>query len=295
MSDQEIEAKPNVLHPIEARAAQISQDLLRTPKSSWGVYELPCGFVDENGTLHKEVVVKEISGDVEDMLTDPNLPAHRRINELLARCIDRLGPYTERGKLSEAVLDLTVGDRVYLMFAIRMKSLGNDYPFRDKCPSCGHEDMYVVDLSTLETKEVPSPNVRKFDVTLPSGKTASFHPMTGRDEDRLAKINKERTKGLKGAKSVQKESENALSYAILMRLDSLDSKTPSLESVQALGMRDRNFLRDRFEEVEGGVDTENTMTCPKCEEDFSRELDVTQQGFFYPSAMRKSLKTKSSI
>lgn len=291
MNDQEELTKPSL---AEMQAIKLAHKQLEVPKSSLGVFELPCGYLDEAGNLHTDVVVSEIKGKVEDILTDGSLSAHKRINELLTRSVDRLGPYTDRGKISQAVLDLTVGDRVFLMFAIRRKSLGDDYPFKDSCPECGAERLYVVNLAELEIKKGADPKQRAFSVTLPSGKTAQFHPMTGRDEDRLAAEKKERVKGLKGEKARRVESENAMSYGILMRLDTLDGKVPTLEAVQDLGLADRNFLRDQFEANEGGLDTENEFLCPECETEFRRDVDVTQQSFFFPSATRKNSKTKSS-
>ena len=265
---------------LAQQTAALARHQMTTPKSTQGVYDLPCGYLDESGNLHTEVALHEITGTEEDLLANPKMQPVKKINELLTRCIDRIGPFTERGRVSQIVLDLTVGDRAFLMFAIRRISLGDDYPFKDKCPSCEEEKLYTVDLSELEAKQMPDPKKRAFDQTLPSGKQAKFHPMTGRDEERLAKFDKNKA--------------DTLSLSILMRLDLLDGKAPTLPDVKNLGLRDRNFLRDQFEDSEGGLDTEVDLECPDCGEAFKRDVDVGQQGFFFPSAIQKSLKAKSS-
>jgi hypothetical protein len=267
---------------LTGQSVMLAQHQARVPKSSQGVFELPCGYVDEAGNLFTEVALKEITGAEEDLLANPKTPAVKKINEMLTRCVQRIGPINDRGRLAEVVLDLTVGDRAFLMFAIRRISLGDDYPFKDQCPECEEEKLFTVDLSELEPKAMPDRKKRVFDVTLPSGKAARFHPMNGRDEDRLAKFDKNKNKA------------DTLSLAILMRLDVLQGKTPSLQDVKDLALRDRNFLRDQFEDNEGGLDTEVELECPVCGHLFKRDVDVGQQGFFFPSATQKSLKPKSS-
>lgn len=284
---------------LSNQTVQMAQTQFGVPKASKGVYDLPCGYLDPSGILHTEVAVKEIGGHVEDMLGDKRTPPNKKINELLARCVERIGSYTDPGQLSQITLDLPIGDRAYLMFAIRMISLGNEYPFTDKCPSCGKEKIYIVDLAELAPRKMVDPHKRVHDVVLPSsGKSARFHVMTGRDEDRLSKINKDLGKGGKSS------DDASLSLAILIRLDMLDGRPfdvrpingqpAGLAEVQNLGLRDRNFLRDQFEDHEGGLDTETELECPECGHEFSREIDVSQRGFFYPSAMRKNSKRKSS-
>jgi hypothetical protein len=272
---------------LDVKAATFVDKLTEKARASQGIYDLPCGYLDQAGNLYTEVVLREISGTEEDLLGNAQVPTNKKLNELLSRCIVRLGPYTDHGVISQIVLDLTIGDRAFLIFAIRRISLGDDYPFKDSCPECEIESLFIVNLAELTSRPTPDPKVRSFERVLPSGKTVKFHPMTGRDEDRLAKIDK-------GYAAKKKNNTDTLSLAILMRLDVLDNATPSLEAVKGLGIRDRNFLRSEFSDNEGGLNTEDTFECPECEAQFVRDVDISQQGFFFPSAIRKSLKPKSS-
>lgn len=265
---------------LTQKTSMLTQHQINTPKSSEGVYELPCGYLDPQGNLYNDVALKEISGHVEDMLGNPKISAVEKMNELIARCVTRIGPYTDPGQLAEIALDLVIGDRSFLTFAVRRVTLGDDYPFRDKCPACEVESLYTIDLSTLEAIKMKDPKKRVHDGKLPSGIECRFHPMTGRDEKRLVKFDKHKT--------------DTLSLAILMRLDTLNGKPPHLNDVKNLGLRDRNYLRDCFQETEGGLDTEVELACPACDHEFKREVDVAQQGFFFPSATLRNSKPKSS-
>jgi hypothetical protein len=259
--------------------AEVVQLQMEEPKATVGIYELPRGYLDADGNLHTEVVVHEITGYEEDMLAAPKVSSQKKMNELLTRCVDRIGTITDKDKLTEVVANLGVGDRVFLLFAIRRTSLGEVYPFEEVCPNCGEKKLFQLDLSEMEVKPGESPSQRVFDVTLPSKKTLRFHPMTGMDEAKMSKI---------AAKNA-----DTLSLAMAMRIDMLNGKPPALNDVKALGLRDRNAFRTAFERAEGGVDTTMEVECPGCEHVFERDVSVGDVGFFFPSRLESS-KTKSS-
>jgi ribosomal protein S27E len=273
----------------EQNVAVISQQKMDEPKAPVGLYELPCGLLLQSGALHTEVQVREISGDEEDLLANDKIGGEKKVAELLARCVTRVGPF-EGTQARACVLDLTVGDRTFLLFAIRRVSLGDEYPFVDKCPACENEQLFNLSLAELEVKKMEKPTVRKFNITLPSGIVAGWHVMTGHDEAFVQKF--------------IKEGSDKVSLAIMARLDTLNGeevsriplkgKPTALAAVKALGMRDRNHLRDAFQEMEGGVETTMDMECPGCGHEYRSDLDVGQQGFFFPSAAQKAWRKKSS-
>lgn len=261
------------------KEAEVVQLQMEEPKATVGIYELPRGYLDGDGNLHTEVVVHEITGYEEDMLAAPKVPAAKKMNELLVRCVDRIGTITDRERLTEAVTNLGVGDRVYLLFAIRRTSLGDTYPFEETCPNCGEKKLFTIDLSEMEVKHGAEPATRVFDLTLPTKKTVRFHPMTGADESKMLKL------ASKGA--------DTLSLAMAMRIDMLNGKPPALQDVKALTLRDRNAFRAAYEAVEGGVETTMEVECPGCEHVFERDVEVGDVGFFFPTRLESS-KTKSS-
>lgn len=251
-----------------------------TPKSSQGVFELPCGYLDPSGALFTDVELSEMTGSEEDMLGSKTVPDFKKMSTLIGRCLRRLGSISDRGRLAALVSDLLVGDRVYLLFALRRVTLGDEYPFSAKCKNltCAKEGIYTIDLSELTVKKMPEPLKRIYDVTLPSGKAARFHPLDGHGEERLAKLD---------------NHADRLSLSILGRLELLDAKPPTLEDVKALGIRDRNELRDMFEQNEGGVDTETEMTCSFCGEEWKEEVNPFQLGFFSPVSVKRKASKKS--
>jgi len=251
---------------------------METAKGSNGIFELPCGYLDpRTQELHTEVQVQEITGNEEDMLASQQVPSALKISNLLAGCVVRIGTETDKGLISGMVQNLTVGDRVFLVFAIRRVTLGDELPVREKCPECKTTTLFMVDLAEdLTSRPMKDPTKRIFDVTLPSGTPARFRVSTGHDEAALAKLVKR-----------QKHKSDALSQSLLMRLEMLGDEKPTLKMVKSLGMRDRNFLRDQFQEVEGGVDTALELECPSCGHEWEKDLDLSAANFFFPGGRRK--------
>lgn len=258
----------------EAQQKMYLEHQMSEPKAPLGIFDLPCGVLTAEGELLTEVKVREITGNEEDMLAAKNISGGKKITQLIANCLERLGPVTEKSALTHLARGMTIGDRVFLMMAIRRVTLGDEFPFEKACEHCQVKSIFMVDLSALEAVKMADPLKRIHDVTLPSGKTARFHVMTGADEENLSKV----------------PAQDSLSMAILVRLDQVDGQPANLETVKSLGMKDRHAIREAFEAVEGGMETAVDLDCPACGESFKAELEVGQTGFFFPSRVRKNSK-----
>jgi hypothetical protein len=258
-------------------ASQV-QAQMSEPKSTVGIFELPCGYLAPEGELITEVKVREITGVEEDMLAAKNIPGGKKITQLLGSCLERLGPMTDKPMLVRCARDLLIGDRVFLMMAIRRVTLGDDFPFEQECPKCEKKSLFTVNIGELDIKKMPDPKKRIYESTLPSGKVARWHCMTGKEEEALTKVG----------------ATDTLSASILVRLELLGNLPPSMPAIKQLGMRDREFLRDQFNEAEGGIETSIELACPECGHEFKDDLDVSQTGFFFPTRILKRLNKSTS-
>lgn len=280
-------------------ATQVLRDAaVDEPKSSIGADVLPCGYIDEAGALHTSYVVREIDGEVEDMLGSSQIPPFLKLDMLIAKCIERIGPYSDPAVIADKVVPaLTIGDRIFLLFQIRRVSLGDDFHFDLDCtnPNCvtmvegqpvRNRSRYTLNLGGVEIRPMGRPEQRTYVKNIqPRGAAApfpvTFHVMTGRDEHRIARLD-------------SAESAHAGSLQILARLDQYGDRKIDwgpkerngralLAFVKGLPISSRNALRDAFEEVEGGVDTEIEVDCPFCLQHIVTEM-VLDAGFFRPSA-----------
>lgn len=279
-----------------ATALDFTIRTIQDAKASQDTFRLPCGWLDPLGVLHRDVQVREITGVEEDLLAARGGDGNGKFDALLANCTVRVGDVSDPAKIKEVVHNLPVGDRLFLLLAIRAVSLGAEYYFEATCPSakCGKPSTLAVDLYSLEQFEAEAPTEAEHLLKLPSGKEVVWRFLTGRGEDTVGEIVKkfEEEQTAKGAKA--SVSSVNLSAAIYARIVKIDGKVPSMADVQALGVRDRNALRDTFQSQEGFVDTEIKATCKHCQHEYTVDVDLGQAGFFFPSVTSKRSRRKSS-
>lgn len=259
---------------LDGQDAPVVQPLVDTAKSSVGSYELPTGYIDGDGVLHKEVVVREITGEEEDILSSRKMPMYVRMNKVIENCVLSIGSYKQGvPEWSKIIKDLIVTDRLFLLIKIRIVTLGELFSFKAKCPneSCGKYSSQTTSLDEFEIKGLKDPMLRSWKGKLPkSGYSYTARIQTGADEEKLAKVS---------------GSEDLLSLAMLARLIELNGESPvALAAVKKLGSMDRQFLRGDFDIHEGEIDNTVQITCPHCSNEFSDEVSIASPSFFSLSA-----------
>jgi hypothetical protein len=138
-----------------------------------------------------------------------------------------------------------------------------------------------VDLSELEVKQMRDPMLRAYEVELPrSKKKVRMKTLNGRGEEMISKA--------------VTSGKDLISYAILARVESFEGRPPTLADLKSLSVADRNYLRDIWEDYEGGIDTQVEIQCPNCDSEYEANVNVADQGFFNPLAASKAWKKKSS-
>lgn len=288
--------KPN---PADV-AAELNQGIESTdgsldqPRATEGIFMLPAGHIDEDGVLHREVQIREMTGEEEDLMGARSGDFAARMNQVMANCTMRIGTIEDRPRILTIIRKLPIADRTFLFTALRRVSLGDEYTMEVECPKCDKTSQMILDLGTLAVKGMPDPEKRIFDVALPSGKKAKWKVMTGEEEEKLST--------LRDASNMR----DVLSYAIMMRLVEYDGQQLELggrltdargkvsfdkegrtflKLVKKMSSRDRNFLRKEFGDNEAGMDTDVEFECPECSAKFTGSFDPTQVGFFFPSGI----------
>ena len=266
---------------MASKAQFIAENATQDPKSPVGSYVLPCGYIDADGQLIRDVILKEFGGHDEDTLGSEALQASQKMEMILANTLVQLGPISDPKTISEIIPKLPVGDRVYLLLSTRRTTLGDSFPYVAKCPECKRKDLFIVDLDELTVQTMPDPTKRVFDAEF-DGHTVRWHVMTGERELKISSY------------PLAERKRSAVSLSILARVELIDDKPTNLMQIKSLSMRQRNQLRDMFAENEGGVDTAVQFDCSNCGNEWEEDLDISQKGFFFPSAAQRSWKRKST-
>lgn len=250
-------------------------------KPSVDAFELPCGYIDQDGQIHTSVVVSEMTGEDEETLVAKNMTTTKKLTKILTRCTESIGPFSGQ-QVNFIIPELTQGDRVYLLLAVRRTSLGDEMPFETTCPQCKEAARFVVNLSELGIKKMANPKERTYPLMLPkSKKQVVMKVLTGRGEEAISQ-------------AITKWKD-VVSTSIFARVESMDNKPIVMKDLLNLPLQDRNFLRNSWEDHEGGVDTSIQATCPACNNEYDSELEISQQGFFNPSATLSNWKKKYSF
>ena len=112
-------------------------------------YTLPKGYVDKDGNLHREVVIREITGADQESMLSPQLrqnPA-KMLSALLARVIVRLGTL-EKSRIDTGVTAAMVkSDRDFLIMKLKEIDTGPDMEIKVECPDCGKKFTAMLDMA----------------------------------------------------------------------------------------------------------------------------------------------------
>jgi hypothetical protein len=240
--------------------------------------ELAIGYpleYNKEKVLVKKVALREITGYEEELLLSRRLDPTDKIIQVIASCVtdiwgikpDGTATKIERTFADVVVAGLSPIDKIWLFLKLRSISLGPNFEFEYNCENCGTKNLYKINLDEIE-RTVPGKVQFEYQLTLPSGKVAVCRLPVGETSVNLMKL------------SVQ--DVNYASKSILLRLVSLDGKPADLNAVRALSMRDRNYLREKFNEYEGSLDTTKILKCGACGSEVRVDIDFAQPSFFFP-------------
>lgn len=293
-------------------------EMITTGVPEKGAYTLVGGYLekkpDGESVLHNKVFLRAMSGHEEDLLSNDGVPFFTRMTGILAQCCERIGDFVDRKDVIRAIRGLPAGSRQHLLICLRRTShwraTKDIYDMKVECPKCEKVSSHKVNLADLERFEMPDPLVRMFEETLPdSGKKVVWR-ITESDQDEIISA------------VVKHETAQAelLTWSILIRLVQFDGETIEVkpgevvdpengnllknfpkrvlelrQAIKNLSVDDRQYLRDRFEENEPGIDTDLDFKCPKCKREFLGRLDLGQRSFFFPSGTQKRSKRRSFI
>jgi len=112
-------------------------------------YELPKGYVDDKGQVHKEVTIREITGADQEAMLNPqfrNNPA-KMLTALLARVIVKLGALEGRQVDTAVTASMFKSDRDFLIMKLKEIDSGPEMEIDVECPECGKKFKAMLDIS----------------------------------------------------------------------------------------------------------------------------------------------------
>lgn len=111
-------------------------------------FELPKGYLDDKGVLHKEVALREITGSDQEAMLSTQLKGNpaKMLTALLARVIVRLGTL-DKARIDTAVTAAMVkSDRDFLILKLKEIDSGPEMEVDVACPDCSRKFKAAVDV-----------------------------------------------------------------------------------------------------------------------------------------------------
>ena len=196
------------------------------PKFPTEIVPLPSGgkyYPDGHPLSSGEVEVKYMTAKEEDILTSQNLIKQGKVIDVLLESLVQ-GDFDMN--------DMLIGDKNAVMIAARVLGYGKDYEFEMEDPTTGEKEKQVLDLTTLNHKEIDFDNDYTFE--LPNSKRVlGWKFITQRDENEISEE-------LKALRKVTRKS--GIEQEVTTRLRKVITSVDGDESVGTIN----NFVNNEF-------------------------------------------------
>lgn len=227
--------------------------------------------------VNPEVVLSSMKAKHEMLRLSATEESHKIMAQIIDDCIE-----TDFGISS---YDLCLGDFQFLLFKLRIVTFGNNYELLGKCPFCGFEQTYKIDLDSLETKEYTNSYEELKHLTLPVGGEELL--LTYQTPRMLDRIN---TKMREYRKRHRDSDENpTILYNIMSVIDEVNGEIPDAieleEWIKELPLADATAIVNRIDEMNNsiGVNLFVEDSCRICGTSFIVPFRVNNT-FFRPNS-----------
>ncbi len=240
-------------------------------------FELPVGYMDDDGRIHRLATLRKMTGHEEALLADRKLRHNGGVlvTELLSSCLRQLGELKPVDR--QVVSQLSSADRNYLLLQLRKITFGNELETTYVCPACGETSHALQDLDDLPVRCVDGGGPPKIAVELEDGwedkdgeiyTTMVFRLPIGTDEEKIAGIIRDNpSRGM-----------NALLARCMLALGDMPSHRREALGTKVIGdltMGDRARIEKTFRREMPGVDLAQEIECEHCGRRFQTSLDLT--------------------
>lgn len=250
----------------------------RRPRPREYEVTLPIGYVDAESKVHRNVLIRKMTGHEEAILADRRYQRNggKLLTELLASCIVRLG---DIGAPPRAVVSsMYSADRNYLLVRLRSITFGPELPATYGCPGCSETVQVTDDLDSLPVENLLDGQAAEdILIELEDGyldRDGQIHTALrlrlplGSDEEAVA--GQMRDNPSLGKNALLARCMQSLGDLPRPRLEALGPKI-----MGELTLTDRRRIDRAMEEAAPGINLVRRLECPRCGKEFSASLDMS--------------------
>lgn len=240
--------------------------------------KLPGGYIDDNGLVHRDIELLQLSGREEELLADNKaVISASLVSTIISRCVSRIGTISPVSV--EVARNLLVADRQYIMLKLREATFGERIQSTIRCPwpDCGKKvdiDFSIRDIPFRESCDKGP----LYKMTLSRGaafegdkgnacKEVTFRLPNGGDQETVSPY-------------IYDNEGKALTELLKRCIRSIGTADePEDELVEKLTPLERMEIEKRMEEVAPKAELKMEANCPECGRDFDAPFDL--QEFFF--------------
>lgn len=264
--------------PVAADGAHVGEVVTDQASVREYTFELPIGFVDADGRVHRTAGLRKMTGRDEALMADRHNRNNgaRLITELLGACLLRLGSLERPG--TSVTQALYSADRHFLLMKLREITFGPEMEASYTCPTCREATILVEDLGELEVialedADVPEDIVVKLeDGYLDRGgelyDTVVFRYATGADEEKVAGIIRDNPSH--GKNALMARCLRALGEMPQHRMEALGTAI-----FADLTLSDRALIDKALNNGGPGMKLRRDVTCNGCGRSYPTTLDLS--------------------
>lgn len=233
------------------------------------IFELPIGFTDDNGVTHKQIQLKPMTGEVDEMIADPKVRDNlgKITTAVIYGVTEKLGTLTKFNK--DNIRRLTTVDRNFILAMNRLVSFGDEVTFVSRCPHCGGMNDVSINITDLEVKYPSDDFTGEITFELPVGvkdkdgnihKTITLTLPNGVTEERIAPL----------LRVNPAQAQTALLQAVTKSLGTMS--VLSSDVFRQMTKKDRDFIVKKLSELNYGIQNQFMAVCSVCGEEFEASI-----------------------
>ncbi len=248
-------------------------------------FKLPGGYVDENGDVHREVVLIPLSGKEEELLArNRGQESASLVTIVLGRCLQRLGAIVPVPE--DVSRRLLIADRQYLLLRLREVTFGDRVQAGVSCPwpDCGKQVDINFSIRDIPIKEsVDKGPFYKMELSTEAAirgeenndyREITFRLPNGADQEAVSPF-------------LRENEALALSMLLERCIRAIGPfEDPGKELINSLSPSARMEIEKQMADAAPHVESDMGANCPECGRDFTVPFDI--HDFFF-GELRTSL------
>jgi len=224
--------------PVDSTKKDILQALTSDIRNDYVELDLPTkGLFYEEG---QKIYIRPFSYDEEKMMmTASKAGSINLVDNLIRRCLQGI-----------AVEELTIPDKVFILFKLRELSYGNEYKVNLMCEQCEHSNELVVEINKLNINYTPEDAQQLQEIHLPGCNRKAFVIIP-------------RVKDEKYVTSPSLLMDNI--WRFVERVEDIEDRDIIRSFIKKLPASDISILKQAIIGQDWGIDTLVKFHCLQCE------------------------------